>query len=109
MLRAPPPNSEASPELRQLGEIIRPMLERQFLTLALLQHHGMFADGPDHRQIVGHQHQGESALFAQIAQQPQDAGLYRDIERRDRLVGNENRGLDRQRARDADALALSAA
>jgi glycerol-3-phosphate O-acyltransferase len=39
-LRAPPPNSEAGPELRQLGEIIRPTLERQFLTLALLQHHG---------------------------------------------------------------------
>lgn len=39
-LSAPPPNSEASPELRQLGEIIRPTLERQFLTLALLQHHG---------------------------------------------------------------------
>ncbi|MCF8179114.1 MAG: glycerol-3-phosphate 1-O-acyltransferase PlsB [Sulfuritalea sp.] len=39
-LRAPPPNSEASPELHQLGEIIRPTLERQFLTLALLQHHG---------------------------------------------------------------------
>jgi glycerol-3-phosphate O-acyltransferase len=28
VLRAPPPNSEASPELRQLGEIIRPTLER---------------------------------------------------------------------------------
>lgn len=40
MLRAPPPSSDAGPELRQLGEIIRPTLERQFLTLALLQHHG---------------------------------------------------------------------
>ena len=40
VLRAPPPGSEASPELRQLGEIVRPTLERQFLTLALLQHHG---------------------------------------------------------------------
>ena len=40
LLRAPPPNSEASPELQQLGEIIRALLERQFLTLALLQHHG---------------------------------------------------------------------
>ncbi|MCX7148115.1 MAG: glycerol-3-phosphate 1-O-acyltransferase PlsB [Rhodocyclales bacterium] len=40
ILRAPPPNSEASPELQQLGEIIRPTLERQFLALALLQHHG---------------------------------------------------------------------
>ncbi len=40
VLRAPDPNSQASPELRQLGEIIRPTLERQFLTLALLKHHG---------------------------------------------------------------------
>lgn len=40
ILRAPPPNTEAGPELHQLGEIIRPTLERQFLTLALLQHHG---------------------------------------------------------------------
>jgi glycerol-3-phosphate O-acyltransferase len=40
ILSAPPPNSEASPELQQLGEIIRPTLERQFLTLALLQHYG---------------------------------------------------------------------
>lgn len=40
ILHAPPPNSEASPQLRQLGEIIRPTLERQFLTLALLKHHG---------------------------------------------------------------------
>ena len=40
LLRAPPPNSEASPELHHLGELVRPMLERQFLTLALLQHHG---------------------------------------------------------------------
>jgi glycerol-3-phosphate O-acyltransferase len=40
LLRAPLPNSEANPELRQLGNIIRPTLERQFLTLELLQHHG---------------------------------------------------------------------
>ncbi len=40
ILRAPPPNSRSGPELRQLGEIIRPTLERQFLTLALLQHSG---------------------------------------------------------------------
>ena len=39
-LHAPSPNCDASPELRQLGEIIRPTLERQFLTLALLQHSG---------------------------------------------------------------------
>ncbi len=40
ILRAPSPGEEVSAELHQLGEIIRPTLERQFLTLALLQHHG---------------------------------------------------------------------
>lgn len=40
VLYAPPPNSEASPALRQIGEIIRPTLERQFLTLAVLQQGG---------------------------------------------------------------------
>jgi hypothetical protein len=39
-LRSPLPIHETNAELRQLGEIIRPTLERQFLTLALLQHHG---------------------------------------------------------------------
>lgn len=40
MLHAPPASGAASDELRQLGEIIRPTLERQFLTLALLQRAG---------------------------------------------------------------------
>ena len=40
LLRSPLPSVEANAELRQIGEIIRPTLERQFLTLALLQHHG---------------------------------------------------------------------
>jgi glycerol-3-phosphate O-acyltransferase len=40
LLRSPQPMFETNAELRQLGEIIRPTLERQFLTLALLQHHG---------------------------------------------------------------------
>ncbi|MBE7424373.1 MAG: glycerol-3-phosphate 1-O-acyltransferase PlsB [Zoogloeaceae bacterium] len=37
---APEPTSQAFAELRQLGEAIRPTLERHFLTLALLQRHG---------------------------------------------------------------------
>jgi glycerol-3-phosphate O-acyltransferase len=40
ILRSPLPSNEANAELRQIGEIIRPTLERQFLTLALLQNHG---------------------------------------------------------------------
>lgn len=39
-LLAPEPNSQEFAELGLLGESIRPMLERHFLTLALLQRHG---------------------------------------------------------------------
>jgi glycerol-3-phosphate O-acyltransferase len=39
-LSAPEPNSPEFAELRLLGETIRPILERHFLTLALLQHGG---------------------------------------------------------------------
>ena len=40
MLHAPPASVAESEQLRQLGEIVRPTLERQFLTLALLQRAG---------------------------------------------------------------------
>ncbi len=39
-LSAPEPNSPEFAELRLIGETIRPVLERHFLTLALLQHGG---------------------------------------------------------------------
>lgn len=37
---APPPGSESNQELGQLGEIIRPLLERLFLVTAILEHVG---------------------------------------------------------------------
>jgi glycerol-3-phosphate O-acyltransferase len=40
LFSAPESNSQAFAELRLLGECIRPMLERHFLTLAVLQHGG---------------------------------------------------------------------
>ena len=43
-----------------------------------------------------------------VAQQVDDLGLHRDVERRDRLVAHEHVGVERERAGDADALALSA-
>lgn len=39
-LSAPEPNSDESVELRLLGETLRPLLERHFLALSLLQHYG---------------------------------------------------------------------
>ena len=45
----------------------------------------------------------------QISQQRQHLRLYGDIERRDRLIGDQKIRTGRQRASDADALALTAA
>ena len=39
-LSTPEPNSDEFVELRLLGETLRPLLERHFLTLSLLQHYG---------------------------------------------------------------------
>ena len=44
----------------------------------------------------------------QLEQQIDDLRLHRDVERRDQLVGDQAFGLDGERARDADALALAA-
>jgi hypothetical protein len=51
---------------------------------------------------------GEAELALQIAHQVQDLRLHRDVERRGRLVADEELGLERERARDRDALALPA-
>jgi hypothetical protein len=43
-LAAPEPISQEFAELHLLGETIRPLLERHFLTLALLERHGSAAN-----------------------------------------------------------------
>lgn len=50
----------------------------------------------------------DAELLLQIDQQVQDLRLHRDVERRNRLVEHQQFGIERQRARDADALALAA-
>src|SRR5262249_44566060 len=47
-------------------------------------------------------------LRAQIGEQIEDLRLYRDIERRDRLIGNNEIGRGRKRSGNGDALALTA-
>ena len=57
---------------------------------------------------MGDEDQRQTQLALQAAQQVQHLRLNRDIQRRDRLVGDQQLGLERDRARDADPLALSA-
>src|SRR5690242_5553100 len=66
------------------------------------------ADMLDDGDVVGNEEIREAEFLLEIAEQVDDLRLYRDIERGDRLVANDQPGVERQRAGDADALALSA-
>ncbi len=61
-----------------------------------------------HDQVVRDEQAGESALALQIHHQVEHLGLHGDVERRRRLVADEEFGAGRDRARDRDALALAA-
>ena len=54
------------------------------------------------------EHDREAEPLAQFGEQLQHLRLHRDVERRHRLVGDEHLGFERERARQADALALPA-
>ena len=57
---------------------------------------------------MGDEDERQAHVALELAQQVEDLGLDRDVERGDRLVGDEQLGLERDRAGDADALALAA-
>ena len=72
-------------------------------------HHGdPVADVADDAQVVGDEQVGQPELALQPLEQVDDLGLDRHVERADRLVGDDQVGLQRERTRDADALALAA-
>jgi hypothetical protein len=66
-------------------------------------------DVADHVQVVGDEQVGEVELGLQVLHQVDDLGLDRDVQGRDRLVADDEAGVQRQGAGDADALALSTA
>ena len=57
---------------------------------------------------MGDEDERQPELALQLAQQVEDLRLDRHVERGDRLVGDDQLRLQRERARDADALALAA-
>ena len=72
-------------------------------------HHGhAVAQRPGHADVVRDQEHREGARAAQLDQQTQHLRAHRDVERGDGLVADERLGLQRERRRDHDALALTA-
>ena len=63
---------------------------------------------PHHAQVMRNEQIGQAMLGLQVGQQVQHLGLDRHVQRRHGLVGHDEARLQRQRARDGDALALPA-
>ena len=73
------------------------------------RHHGdAVGDVADDREVVRDEDVGEAELLLQVLHQVDHLRLDRHVERADRLVGDDDLRVGRERARDADALALAA-
>ena len=93
--------------MQRLGE---ELLGRRLLDDPAQIHDGdVLADVAHHRQVVRDEQVGEPEILLQTHQQVENLRLDRDVERRDRLVGDDEVRLDGERPRDADALPLSTA
>src|ERR1700737_579683 len=72
-------------------------------------HHGHPVAPPLHdREIVGDEEQRQSEARLHIFQQIQDLSANGNVERRNRLVADDELGIENERARNADTLALPA-
>ncbi len=60
------------------------------------------------REVVADEQVGEPEAVLQVAHQVEDLRLHRHVERGGRLVADDEFGIAGKRARDRDALALSA-
>ena len=73
-----------------------------------VHHRDAIAGLGDHAHVVGDEHDRGAVLLAQALEQRNDLRLDRDVERRRRLVGDDQLGLAGQRQGDDDALAHAA-
>src|SRR4029077_2359744 len=76
--------------------------------LAQVHHRDPIADIGDYRQVVGDKDVGQVELASQLDHQVEDLRLDRDIEGRDRFVGDDHFGVEGEGPRDANTLPLAA-
>ena len=92
--------------LLRIGQDLR---RRSLFDDAAVLHHGdVVADLRGDAQIMGDEQQRDAEPGLDLVEQFQHLRLHRDVERGDGLVGDQHVGIERQRARDGDALALAA-
>ena len=92
----------------RMGCRVKNALPARRLDDAAKIHYGdLIADMTDDRQIVGDEDVGEAELPLQFLQEIDDLRLDREVERGDRLITDDQFGIDRQRSANGDTLRLS--
>ena len=76
--------------------------------LAAKQDADTIGERPHHGEIVSDEQHRDAVLGAQALQKVEDAGLHRDVERREDLVAQQQRRARSERPGDRDPLALAA-
>jgi len=72
-------------------------------------HHGHpVGHVPDDAEVVGDEQVRQAVLILQVVHKPEYLGLHRHVQSADRLVGDDEVGVDGERPREVDALALAA-
>src|SRR3984893_13486377 len=89
--------------------IVEQLVAIRLLDNAAEIHYGdTLAEMPHDRKIVGDEQIGEVEALSQILKQVDDLRLDRDVEGRHGLIADDELGIERKRARNADTLALAA-
>src|SRR5581483_1991656 len=96
------------PRVRVLRLDVQVVARADLDRAAEVHDHHAIRDVPHDVQVVGDEDVGEAELALQVLQQVEDLRLHGDVERGHRLVADDQLRVDRERARDADALALAA-
>ena len=73
-----------------------------------IHHHHAMADVLDHREVVRDEQVAQAARPLNVLEEIHNLRLHGNVERADRFIADEQARFDREGARDADALALSA-
>ena len=81
---------------------------RQLDDAAEIHHGDAMADVLHHREIVRDEQVGDPELLLQVDHQVDHLRLHRHVERRHRLVGDDDVRIERERPGDAEPLALTA-
>jgi len=90
------------------GVVVDLVAAAAFDDAAEVHHRDVVAEVFDDGEVVGDEQVREAELLLQFAKQVENLRLDGDVQRTDRLVADDEAGVERQGAGDADALALAA-